>query len=99
MVSGALLLRKIDLPIWRRDPYWLEAATWGRIYVLHDLAALGFVSLVVLHVYFALRPEKRAYLRAMLSGWMSEADYRAGHDPAAWQPERVAGSGHGDDGR
>jgi hypothetical protein len=71
-----------------RHALWLQsvlaqaAATWGGIYVVHGLAALCMVTAVMLHRYFALRPEKRCYLRAMLSGWMSRSDCAARHDPA-----------------
>ena len=43
----------------------------------------------MLHVYFALRPEKRCYLTAMTRGWMSRVDYRARHDETLWKPESV----------
>jgi formate dehydrogenase subunit gamma len=87
--TGLLMMVKVDTPFWRRDPYWLDAATWGGIYVVHGFAALCFVSVVMLHVYFALRPEKRCYLRSMISGWMSRADYRAHHDQTLWTPESL----------
>jgi cytochrome b subunit of formate dehydrogenase len=82
--TGLAMMVKVDTPFWRRNPYWLEAATWGGVYVVHGLAALCFVSVVMLHLYFALRPEKRCYLDAMLRGSMSRADWRAHHDPALW---------------
>lgn len=85
--TGLLMMVKVDTPLWQRNPYWLDATTWGGIYVVHGFAALCFVSVVMLHVYFALRPEKRAYLRAMLLGWMSGGDYRAQHDASLWTPE------------
>lgn len=87
--TGLLMMVKVDTPFWTRNPYWLEAATWGGIYVVHGFATLCFVSVVMLHVYFALRPEKRPYLRAMLQGWMSRADYRAHHDETLWTPESI----------
>jgi len=87
IITGLLMMVKIDTPLWRRNPYWLDAATWGGIYVVHGFAALFLVSAVMLHVYFALRPEKRAYLAAMVRGWMSRADYRAQHDETLWKPE------------
>ena len=86
-VSGALMLARIDTPLWERDPYWLGDTAWGWIYVLHGLSALLLLSALMLHVYFALRPEKAAYLRAMVLGWMREDEYRRLHDPARWQPE------------
>jgi formate dehydrogenase subunit gamma len=84
IVTGALMLTKIDTPFWKRQPYWLQEHTWGIVYALHDLAAMAFVSLIMLHVYFALRPEKISYTRAMIAGWMSRQDYLEHHDPAKW---------------
>ncbi len=84
IATGILMLVKIDTPFWKRQPYWLSEHSWGVIYAFHDLAAMGFVSLIMLHVYFALRPEKFAYTRAMISGWMSRQDYLENHDPALW---------------
>ncbi|MFO1402666.1 MAG: cytochrome b/b6 domain-containing protein [Steroidobacteraceae bacterium] len=85
--TGLLMLAKVDTPFWQRNPYWLEAGTWGIVYVVHGLAALCLLSLVMLHLYFALRPEKRCYLQAMHGGWMSRADWRARHDAALWPGE------------
>jgi cytochrome b subunit of formate dehydrogenase len=87
IVTGLLMLKKVDTPLVARDPYWLAADTWGLIYVVHGLAALVFVSLIVLHVYFALRPEKLFYLRAMVFGWITPAERNANHDPALWRGE------------
>jgi formate dehydrogenase subunit gamma len=86
-ITGLLMMVKVDTPLWQRNPYWLGAAAWGGIYVVHGLAALCFVSVVMLHGYFTLRPEKRCYLAAMLHGSMSRSDWRAHHDPALWSGE------------
>lgn len=85
VVSGALMLVRIDTPWWQRNPYWLSADLWGVVYVVHGLAALGLISTVIVHVYFALRPEKRMFLRSMLVGWITRQEYRAYHDPGRWQ--------------
>ncbi|HTY48572.1 MAG TPA: cytochrome b/b6 domain-containing protein [Steroidobacteraceae bacterium] len=76
VVTGALLLKKISTPLLVRDPYLFGAGTWGIIYAVHGLAAVSAVTLVMVHVYFALRPENRMYLLAMLTGRMSRADQR-----------------------
>jgi len=86
-VSGALLLVKIDSPLWTRDPYWLATDTWAVLYVLHDLVAFLLIPALMLHVYFAIRPEKRHFTRSMLLGWILEEEYRTHHDPARWAPE------------
>src|SRR5882672_170720 len=61
--TGVLMLLKIDTPFWKRDPYVFRSDTWGFIYVLHGLAALLALTLVIVHIYFALIPENRMYLR------------------------------------
>lgn len=86
LVTGLLMLVRIDTPFWQRDPYWLAAGTWGLVYVVHGLAALCFVSIIMLHVYFALRPEKRMYLRSIFKGWITQTEYEREHDPERWQP-------------
>jgi formate dehydrogenase subunit gamma len=80
IVTGLLLLRKAGVPFLVRDPYVRSLASWGIITLLHDLAALLSVFLVLVHVYFAIIPEKRAYLRAMAKGLISRADLAKEHD-------------------
>ena len=92
VASGLPMMAKIDSPFWKRDPYLLAAETWGVIYVLHGLAALLALTLVMIHVYFALLPEKRLYLRAMLTGWITRDELLAHHDPRRWP-----GSAHADE--
>jgi len=68
--TGLLMLKKIATPFLTRDPYLLGADTWGVVYVIHGLAAIVAVTLVIIHVYFALIPENRRYLIAMIRGRM-----------------------------
>jgi formate dehydrogenase subunit gamma len=85
-VSGVLMLKKIRTPFFTSDPYIMSADAWGVTYVLHDLAALLAVTLVMIHVYFALIPENRMYLRAMIRGWVTRQEQRSrlqGTQPAA----------------
>lgn len=85
IVTGCLMLTKIDTPWWQRDPYWLDEATWGFVYVAHDFVALCLITIVMVHVYFALRPEKLYFTRSMLRGWITEREYRAHHDAERWR--------------
>lgn len=87
-VTGLLMLAKVDSPLWTRDPYLLEASTWGVVYVLHGAAALVCLTLAMTHIYFSLLPEKRAYLRAMFTGQMTRAEAAAHHDPQRWSGQR-----------
>ena len=41
--------------------------TWGLMYVLHGLAGVGLIALIMVHVYFALRPEKLVITKSMIS--------------------------------
>jgi cytochrome b subunit of formate dehydrogenase len=87
-ITGVLMLAKVDTPFWQRDPYLFAAATWGVIYVVHGFAALAAVTLVMVHAYFALIPENRMYLRAMIRGWMTREEVLAKHDPNRWPGRR-----------
>lgn len=84
LCTGWLMLLKIDTPFWERDPFIFEADTWGIIYVLHGLSTLLFVSSIMMHIYFSLRPEKSHYLRSMFKGWLTREEYNENHDPDRW---------------
>jgi cytochrome b subunit of formate dehydrogenase len=86
--TGAIMLAKVDTPLWQRNPYLLDASTWGVVYVLHGASALVILTLTVAHVYFSLLPEKRAYLRAMITGQMTREEAARYHDPARWSGNR-----------
>jgi cytochrome b subunit of formate dehydrogenase len=83
--TGLVMMVKIDTPFWTRDPYWLDSATWGWIYVAHGISTLAFVTMVMLHIYFSLRPEKLMYTRSMIKGWITSDEYEAHHDSGRWQ--------------
>lgn len=68
VITGLLMLPKIDTVFWRRDPSILTDNTWGIIYALHGAGAMALVFLVMLHVYFGLLPEHRTLLSAMWNG-------------------------------
>jgi cytochrome b subunit of formate dehydrogenase len=80
-VTGLLLLQKAGVPFLERDPYARSLSGWGVLTLLHDLAALLSVFLILVHVYFGILPEKRAYLRAMVVGWVTRGELKAAHDP------------------
>ena len=88
LATGSLMLLRIDTPWWKRNPYLLPDATWGIVYVLHGLAALMLVTMVMMHVYFALRPEKLKFTRAMILGWITRREFDEHHDPKRWQVDR-----------
>jgi len=84
-VTGGLMMVRMDTPWWQRNPYWLAPSTWGVIYVLHGLAALLLVTMIIAHVYFALRPEKLLFTRSMIRGWITREEYERHHDPERWR--------------
>lgn len=88
LITGGMMLARIDTPWWERNPYLLADATWGIVYVLHGLAALLLVTMVMMHVYFALRPEKLKFTRAMIRGWITRQEFDEHHDPERWQVDR-----------
>ena len=64
--TGVALLSRVRAPLLPRDPYrFFTDGGWGVVYALHGLAGLSLVALVIIHVYFALRPEKRPITLAM----------------------------------
>lgn len=84
-VTGGMLMVKVDTPFWERNPYWLSDETWGIVNVVHGLSALLLITMVMTHVYFALRPEKIAFLRSMLLGWITAKEFERLHDPDRWR--------------
>ena len=85
VVTGLLMLLKIDTPLWRRNPYWFSNDTWGIIYVVHGYAAMAMVTMVMIHVYFALRPDEWYLTRSMFRGWISRKEFVEHHDPERWK--------------
>lgn len=85
LATGATMMAKIDTPWWDRHLYWLSDGAWGYVYVLHGLSALILVTMVIAHVYFALRPEKLYFTRSMIRGWISRPEYEAHHDTDRWR--------------
>jgi formate dehydrogenase subunit gamma len=78
--TGLFMMAKAGVPFMERNPYAYSLQTWGVLTLLHDLAALLSVFLILVHVYFGILPEKRAYLRAMVTGWITRGELKAGHN-------------------
>ena len=68
VVTGGIMLAKIDTPLWRRDPSILSDGDWGLVYVCHGAASMLLIFFFILHVYFAFLPEHRRLLAAMVLG-------------------------------
>lgn len=84
--TGGLMMVRVNTPLWDRNPYWLVDRVWGIIYVLHGLAAMAVLGLVMVHIYFAIRPDKFWITRSMFVGWIKRKDYLEHHDPERWAP-------------
>lgn len=89
IVTGLLMLAKIDTSYWQRNPYFLSSYNWGIVYVLHGYASMALITLIIIHIYFALRPEKLFFLRSMIVGWITGKEYRKTFDAGRWKAEEV----------
>ncbi len=83
-ISGMTMMSRVRQPLFTRNPYILDDATWGLTYVLHGAAGVALVGMVIAHIYFALRPEKWWITKAMIFGAITRRDYLAHHDPRRW---------------
>jgi cytochrome b subunit of formate dehydrogenase len=84
IVTGVFMMFRVRTIFFPRNPYLFGDLTWGMMYVLHGLAGVGLIALIMVHVYFGLRPEKRAITKSMIFGWMSRDFYLEEHDPRRW---------------
>jgi formate dehydrogenase subunit gamma len=82
--TGLFMMKRVRTPFFPRNPYLFSDMTWGWMYVLHGLAGVGFVALVTVHIYMAIRPEKFFITKSMIFGWMSREKYLEHHDPSRW---------------
>ncbi|HVS16841.1 MAG TPA: cytochrome b/b6 domain-containing protein [Thermoanaerobaculia bacterium] len=93
IITGVLMMFRIDTPVWPRNPYLYSDATWGVIYVLHGVGGVLLVTLTFVHVYFAILPEKRWITWSMIHGKIRRSDHLAHHDPERWPGERAGAKG------
>ena len=92
VVTGVLMMFRIDNFLLPQNMYLFSDATWGWIYVIHGVCGIGLIFLVIAHVYFAIRPEKRWMTWSMINGWIDRDRYLENHDPERWVvAERGAG--------
>ena len=80
ILTGAFMLFRVRTIFLPRNPYLFSDMTWGFMYVLHGLAGVGVITLVMVHVYFAIRPEKLDITKSMIFGSMSRDFYLQEHD-------------------
>jgi len=82
--TGLFMMKRVSTPFFTRNPYLFSDTTWGWMYVLHGLAGVALVGLVIVHIYFAVRPEKQFLTRSMIFGWITRDEYLAHYDPQRW---------------
>jgi cytochrome b subunit of formate dehydrogenase len=85
LATGLCMMFRVRTIFFPRNPYLFKDMTWGMLYVLHGLAGVGLITLVIVHVYFALRPEKLPITASMIVGSMSREFYLKEHDPTRWE--------------
>lgn len=83
-ISGVIMMVGVDSPFWERNPLFITEKTRGVVFLLHGLAGLCSITMIMVHVYFAIRPEKRYMTRSMIRGWISLHEYEAHHDSELW---------------
>jgi len=89
--TGLFMMKRVQSLFTPRNPYLFSDMTWGMMYVLHGLAGVGFISLILIHVYMGLRPEKLPITKSMIFGTMDKDFYLEEHDPKRWPVKAVAG--------
>jgi cytochrome b subunit of formate dehydrogenase len=92
IVTGVFMMYRVRTTIFPRNPYLFRDMTWGLMYVLHGLAGVGLIALIMMHVYFGIRPEKRPITKSMIFGWMSRHYFLEEHDPSRWVIKTAASS-------
>jgi cytochrome b subunit of formate dehydrogenase len=88
IATGILMMWRVRTGLVERNPYMLTDSTWGITYVVHGLMGVGFVGLVIAHIYFALRPEKLWITKAMIFGTVTRREYLEHHDPDRWVADK-----------
>jgi cytochrome b subunit of formate dehydrogenase len=97
IITGICMMFRVRTVFFPRNPYLFGDMTWGLTYVLHGLAGVLFITLVIVHIYFAVRPEKLPITAGMVFGTMSREFYLKEHDPARWVVDNSKpGPAHGD---
>jgi cytochrome b subunit of formate dehydrogenase len=82
--TGVFMMFRVRTTFFPRNPYLFSDMTWGLMYVLHGLAGVGLIALVMVHVYFAVRPEKLDITKSMIFGSMKREFYLSHYDPQRW---------------
>jgi cytochrome b subunit of formate dehydrogenase len=84
IATGICMMFRVRTVFFPRNPYLFSDMTWGLMYVLHGLAGVSLITLTMVHVYFAVRPEKLPITASMIVGSMSREFYLKEHHPERW---------------
>jgi cytochrome b subunit of formate dehydrogenase len=95
IATGLFMMSRVRTIFFPRNPYLFTDMTWGLMYVLHGLAGVGLITLVIVHIYFAVRPEKLPITASMIVGSMSREFYVKEHDPKRWVVETLPNTQRG----
>jgi formate dehydrogenase gamma subunit len=87
ILTGVFMMFRVRTVFFPRNPYLFGDMTWGLMYVLHGLAGVSLIALIMIHIYFALRPEKFVITKSMVFGSMPKEYYLEHHDPERWTVE------------
>jgi cytochrome b subunit of formate dehydrogenase len=98
IVTGICMMFRVRTVFFPRNPYLFSDMTWGMMYVFHGLAGVGLITLTIVHVYFAVRPEKLPITASMIVGSMSREFYLKEYDPKRWVIEGLSHPGSTADG-
>ena len=93
IVTGVFMMFRVRTAFFPRNPYLFGDMTWGMMYVLHGLAGVSLIALIMIHIYFALRPEKLVITKSMVFGSMPKEYYLEHHDPERWTVEATTSKG------
>ncbi len=88
ILTGVFMMSRVRTIFFPRNPYLFGDMTWGLMYALHGLAGVGLIALIMVHVYFAIRPEKLDITKSMIFGSMKREFYLEHYDPERWKIEQ-----------
>ena len=93
-VAAYIESRSLPYPAQLEDDFARRALALGveSGMVLDVGTRVGLIALIMMHIYFGIRPEKRPITKSMISGWMSRDFYLEEHDPQRWVIDTAASS-------
>ena len=84
IVTGVLMMLRLETPFWTANPYMFADSSWGVIYVVHGVGGVVLIAMVISHIYFAIRPDKWWITKSMIFGFIGPDKYVENFDPSRW---------------